>query len=48
LGEWNEKFYADYYANLLPEGKKSTKGCGKTAPRADKSEMLGDVKVPWG
>lgn len=48
LGEWNEKFYADYYANLLPEGKKSTKGCGKTAPRAEKSEMLGDVMVPCG
>jgi poly [ADP-ribose] polymerase len=36
----------DYYANLLPEGKKSTKGCGKTAPK--EGEMLGDVLVPCG
>lgn len=46
LGNVNEKFYADYYANLLPEGKQSTKGCGKTAPKEGK--MLGDVLVPCG
>lgn len=34
LGGMNEKFYADYYANLLPEGKNSTKGCGRTAPKS--------------
>ena len=33
LGDVNEKVYADYYANLLPEGKKSTKGVGKNAPK---------------
>jgi len=33
---------------LLPEGKKSTKGCGKNAPRAEGNEMLGDVIVPCG
>ena len=32
LGNINDKYYADYYANLLPDGKHSTKGCGKTAP----------------
>lgn len=32
LGECNEKFEADYYANELPEGKSSTKGCGKFVP----------------
>jgi poly [ADP-ribose] polymerase len=46
LGEVNEKFYADYYANLLPEGKHSTKGCGRTAPK--EGRMLGDVLVPCG
>ena len=46
LGEVNEKLYADYYANLLPEGKQSTKGCGKTAPKEGK--MLGEVLVPCG
>ena len=44
LGDCNEKFYADYYANLLPPGKMSTKGCGKTAPTGGK--YLGDVFVP--
>lgn len=33
LGGMNEKLYADYYANLLPDGKNSTKGVGKTAPK---------------
>jgi len=46
MGDMNEKYYADYYANLLPEGKNSTKGCGKTAPK--EGEMLGDVLVPCG
>lgn len=46
LGECNEKYYADYYANLLPPGKMSTKGCGKTAPGGGKP--LGDVFVPCG
>lgn len=40
------KYSADYYANLLPENKHSTKGCGKTAP--DGGENVGDVFVPNG
>ena len=46
LGDMNEKFYADYYANLLPAGKSSTKGVGKTAP--EDKEMIGDIIVPNG
>jgi hypothetical protein len=42
----NEKFHADYYANLLPPGKSSTKGVGRNAPGAGKN--LGDVYVPCG
>ena len=32
LGNMNEKLQADCYANNLPPGKHSTKGCGRTAP----------------
>jgi poly [ADP-ribose] polymerase len=32
LGNCNEQFYANYHANLMPEGKNSTKGMGKVAP----------------
>lgn len=46
LGDINEKFYADYYANLLPAGKSSTKGVGRTAPGSN--EMVDDVTVPTG
>jgi poly [ADP-ribose] polymerase len=46
LGDCNEKYYADYYANLLPPGKMSTKGCGKTAPGGGKH--LEDIFVPCG
>lgn len=46
LGDMNEKYYADYYANLLPTGKSSTKGVGRTAPGSE--EKLGDVTVPTG
>jgi hypothetical protein len=46
LGNCNDKFYADYYANLLPENKHSTKGCGKTAPEG--GEQMGDIWVPNG
>lgn len=31
-GPFNEKYYADYNANILPKGKLCTKGCGKIAP----------------
>ena len=33
LGEWNEKLHADSYASNLPDGKNSTKGIGRTAPK---------------
>jgi poly [ADP-ribose] polymerase len=46
LGDINEKYYADYYANLLPPGKLSTKGVGKSAPGGGKT--LEDVFVPCG
>lgn len=46
LGETNDKLHADYYANLLPPGKMSTKGCGKNAPSSGKN--LGDIFVPCG
>ncbi len=32
LGSMQEKYEADYYANELPEGKHSTKGCGRVGP----------------
>ena len=32
LGDMNQLYYADYYASNLPQGKLSTKGCGKTSP----------------
>lgn len=46
LGGVSEKYQADYYSNMLPDGKHSTKGCGRTAPKD--GEMLGDVLVPCG
>ena len=48
LGGMNEKFYADYYANLLPPGKHSTKGVGKTAPGSGQFIEDGKVYVPSG
>ena len=46
LGDMNEKTQADYYANLLPPGKSSTKGVGKTAPGS--TETMNGVVVPTG
>lgn len=48
LGECNEKLQSDYNANLLPAGKMSTKGCGKTAPPPDSYVDLEGCKVPLG
>lgn len=48
LGECNEKYQSDYNANLLPAGKSSTKGCGKTAPAADSYVDLEGSQVPLG
>lgn len=49
LGEMNEKVQADYQANLLPEGKHSTKGLGGTAPDMKEAKTLdSDVTVPCG
>lgn len=44
----NEKLHADYYANLLPQGKHSTKGLGKTAPGSGEFIDGGKVYVPKG
>lgn len=48
LGGMNEKLHADYYANLLPPGKHSTKGLGKNAPESGKYIDDGKVFVPCG
>jgi len=32
LGEMNKLTHSDYYASNLPQGKLSTKGCGRTSP----------------
>jgi len=49
LGDMNEKLQSDYYANNLPKGKLSTKGCGRTVPNESESVYLDDgVKVPCG
>jgi hypothetical protein len=48
LGGMNEKYHADYYANLLPPGKHSTKGLGKTAPGSGTFIDGGKVYVPSG
>jgi poly [ADP-ribose] polymerase len=44
----NEKYHADYYANLLPPGKHSTKGLGKAEPISGKYIDDGKVYVPCG
>lgn len=45
----NEKFTADYYANLLPPGKQSTKGMGRTAPNPVNAVKMDDgVVIPMG
>jgi len=48
LGEWNDKFKADYYANELPEGKQSTRGVGKTAPSKEGYFTFDGMTVPSG
>lgn len=48
LGDMNEKFQADYYANLLPPGMHSTKGVGKTYPPTESYLDMDGVKVPIG
>ena len=48
LGDWNEKLHADCYANLLPDGKSSTKGVGKTAPLEENQVDWEGMKVPVG
>lgn len=46
LGEPCEKYYADYYGNLLPPGKHSVKGVGKESP--EEGEYFNHVYVPNG
>ncbi|OMJ75809.1 hypothetical protein SteCoe_24990 [Stentor coeruleus] len=48
LGNCNEKLYADYNANLLPDGKHSTKGCGRNAPPESSYIDLEGTKLPYG
>mmetsp|Transcript_64488 Transcript_64488/g.74962 ORF Transcript_64488/g.74962 Transcript_64488/m.74962 type:complete len:768 (+) Transcript_64488:42-2345(+) len=47
LGEMNELYYADYYADKLLEGtnKKSTKGMGKNAPPASSFVTMDDGTI---
>ncbi|CAK67664.1 unnamed protein product (macronuclear) [Paramecium tetraurelia] len=51
LGNTNEKFYSDYYANNLPPGKHSTWGKGKTMPPPAQNipfPGMPEVQVPIG
>lgn len=48
IGTPNEKMHADYLASNLPDGKHSTKGVGKTAPKAENFQMLDGAIVPMG
>ena len=48
LGEWNDKFAADYNASELPPGKHSTRGVGKTAPKEDSYIEFKGMNVPIG
>lgn len=32
LGDWQDRYKADYYASTMDEGKSSTRGVGKTMP----------------
>eukprot|EP00360_Condylostoma_magnum_P002189 CAMPEP_0168314504 /NCGR_PEP_ID=MMETSP0210-20121227/8636_1 /TAXON_ID=40633 /ORGANISM="Condylostoma magnum, Strain COL2" /LENGTH=76 /DNA_ID=CAMNT_0008283385 /DNA_START=1273 /DNA_END=1499 /DNA_ORIENTATION=+ len=48
IGDPNYLYYADYNAGDLPEGKHSTKGCGKTAPPESSYVQLDGVTVPIG
>lgn len=49
LGEFNDKYYADYYSQNLPPGKLSTRGRGKCAPHESSHvKLYGDVVVPLG
>jgi Poly(ADP-ribose) polymerase catalytic domain len=47
-GNHNELLQANFYADKLPPGTHSTKGCGRTQPDPKEEKMLGDVKVPLG
>lgn len=44
----NEKLHSDYYAANLPEGKSSTKGVGRTAPKVENYQTYKDSLVPMG
>lgn len=49
LGTPRDLYFADYYADKLPPGTHSTKGCGKTAPHEDDyvTDHVG-CKIPLG
>ena len=46
LGGTNQKYYSDYYADQLPEGKHSTMGCGKTGPPKDSYVDFNGAQMP--
>ncbi|KAL8613854.1 hypothetical protein ACOMHN_032844 [Nucella lapillus] len=49
LGNINEKLDADYYADKLPTGKHSVKGCGSVAPDPSTYKTMPDgLVVPLG
>ncbi|PVD21135.1 hypothetical protein C0Q70_19301 [Pomacea canaliculata] len=49
LGSMNDKFAADYYADKLPKGKHSVRGCGSVGPDPSTYKNLPDgVVVPVG
>ena len=48
LGNCNEKMHADYLASNLPQGKHSTKGVGRTAPKPSNFQSLDGVIIPMG
>lgn len=48
IGTPNLLRHADYLASNLPDGKHSTKGCGRTAPKESNYQNLDGVTVPMG
>ena len=45
LGECNEKLHTDYYASNLSDGKNSTKGVGRTAPKDENMVELEGMQI---
>jgi poly [ADP-ribose] polymerase len=45
VGKSNELTQSDYYANKLPKGKLSTKGCGGMEPNPEEAHTMADGTV---